>query len=504
MNRIRIFTLIAVAAAALISSCAKEEQYSSDERLTAIFDAWVEQYGEGAVKKDEGIYMKLIEEGQKAGASSPRENDWVKINYTMRNLSPVVSTEFATRYSDVASRLGISKLYTHYEPEYVQFHSGEQSMMMLGIYNALKYMKEGDKYRVYIPSGMAFQDMGSELYMPNVYGYSSQYFNIGGNTHIIVDLELVAVIPNPETEEVNLVRRYATEVMGLSLTDTLAENVYKRTLFYSSNDDEEEIGTGVSILYRYMGAFFDGFIFDTNIADSAINKGQFMPFKAYDLMATTTGGTIGMTIETLEPSIVLAGLDSAFVHMRYGEVAEVVMTSASAYGSDGSYPADDNGSAVAATVIQPYTPLRFVIQAAPKYGNGTKTFPYTVKGLRRDGVQQNVWFWGYVVGAVHGNDISQTEFKYTRDRWNVVLGESGTTTNYDDCIAIELPAGKIREELNLPSSIKRYAMRVLVRGDAVDYMGTVGIVNISEYKVVAIYNESYDAAKLYPESEWID
>lgn len=500
MNKFRIFTVIAIAAA-LLSSCADDEGYNTDQQLKVIFDSYMAEHGAGAIRMPEGIYMEKLQESQKEGAMTPRKNNWVKINYTMRNMSPVLSTEFLTRNSTVAKRLGIDKMYTHYSPEYMEY--AENGEIMSGIYHALKYMKEGDIYRVYIPSYMAFQGSGSENMHPTIYGYSVPYFNVGANTHVIVDLELVEVVPNPEAAEIEQVRRYATEVMGLSLSDTVMENVFKRTLYYTSNDTED-VGLETTILYRYMGTFLDGFIFDTNIADSAINKGQYIPTNSYKLAATTTTGMTGITIETMEPVAVIAGLDSAFCHMRFGEVAEVVMPSSAAYGNSGNYPTDDNGYAAAGTIIQPYTPLRFVIQAGPKYGNGTRTFPYYVQGLKRDGVQNDVWFWGYLVGAVHGNDISGAEFKYVRDRWNILLGETGNTTDIELCTPVELPAGPMREALNLPSNIKRFTMRVLLRGDVTNYLGTLGITNVTEYYVTEIYSVTYDPDELYPEDQWID
>lgn len=501
MKKLQFLTVI-VAVAALLASCAKPVDYSVDEQLNVIFEAYVQEHAAGAVKMDEGIYMEKLRESPKVGGITPRDSNWVKINYTMRNMSPVLSTEFATRYAPIAERLGIDKPYTYYAPEYMKY--GDDGEMLLGIYYALGHMKEGEIYRVYIPSYLAFDQDGSEDTYPPAYGYGVENFQVSPNSHIIVDLELAEVVPDPEVAEIEQVRRYATQAMGLSLSDTLTENVYMRTLFYSSTETED-VGRETTILYRYMGSFLDGFIFDTNIADSAINRGQYIPGRAYTLSATTTTGIAGISIETLEPVAVIAGLDSALCHMKYGEVAEVVMPSSYAYGEEGNYPTGDDGGAVMGTIIPPYTPLRFVVQAGPKYGNGTRAFPYHVQGLQRDGAQNDVWFWGYVVGAVHGSDMSGAVFgRYVRDRWNIILGESGNTAMADFAVPVELPAGQMREDLNLASNVKRYTMRVLVRGDVTNYLGTLGITNVTEYYITETYDVTVDPDRVYPPDQWID
>ena len=93
----------------------------------------------------------------------------------------------------------------------------------------------------------------------------------------------------------------------------------------------------------------------------------------------------------------------------------------------------------------------------------------------------DVWVMGYIVGGDLSNSSGSFEGPFTADS-NLILGPKSTTTNRSSCLAIQLPSGKIRDELNLVSNPELLGKKVCLKGDVVEsYFGLVGMKSLSEY-----------------------
>ena len=97
--------------------------------------------------------------------------------------------------------------------------------------------------------------------------------------------------------------------------------------------------------------------------------------------------------------------------------------------------------------------------------------------------QKDIWVYGYIVGgdlttSASGNAKTTGITKAT----HFAMADRSTITDKTACIAVELPAGKVRDALNLVSHPDLVGTRVYVKGEIVEkYFGTVGLKGTSDY-----------------------
>lgn len=493
MRRYFLIIAVIVSAAAMAVSCSKPVPDDTDDQRNVAFEAWMSVYGDGAVKDESGIYIKKIDSIPIPGAVRPRDNDWVRVNYTFTNLA--TGNVFATRDAQVAKQMGVYQDYTHYAPAFEQRTSSSDSIMIKGVYYGLKNMREGEKWRLYIPFELAYP-AGSSNYFPQIYGYGVSRWQVASKTPVIVDLELVEVIVNAVDYETDEVQRYAAARFGQGINDTVAEGVYFKHISYGLDTAHVIYSKDSTLRISYVGTFLDNFMFDTNIADSAIRRGRYWPSKKY-LPVTTKydvyeqSGSENDGVTDMDEDISrLKGFSPVYKKLRYGETVEVVMTSSNAFGYEGDMPSFLNTQTgeeeqAPGTIIPPYTPLRFFLKAMSLLGDGTQGDPYIPSGVIRDmGNKTDVWVTGYVVGAALGAtlDGSEMQINVTTDT-NILLADEASETDPNDCIAIELPEGPVRNALNLMTNRGLYKYKVTVRGNVRTYKGAPGVVDVTSYYV---------------------
>lgn len=97
--------------------------------------------------------------------------------------------------------------------------------------------------------------------------------------------------------------------------------------------------------------------------------------------------------------------------------------------------------------------------------------------------QKDIWVYGYIVGgdlttSASGNAKTTGITKAT----HFAMADRSTITDKTACIAVELPAGKVRDALNLVAHPDLVGTRVYVKGEIVEkYFGTVGLKGTSDY-----------------------
>lgn len=477
MKRIIVSIFYVVVCLLLLSSCAKEKEMSNDEKQRMSLKAWIDLYGDGAEEQPSGLYIKKLYSNPDPKASSPKQGYWVQVNYTCRTLDGDV---FATRDSTVTRMQGTFRSYTHYDPEYFSLYrgSGHYFQTPPGAYEALLQMKEGDKWRLYMPSSLGYGEYG--LAPDN--GYEGQY-ELGENMPIIIDLELVKVMQYPVVYEEDQVMAYAMQKWNMSPTDTVKSNIYVHSVY--SIGDTATVKYNKTAEVYYVGRFLDGFVFDTNIADTAKKYNMYVPDRLNsDGENYYQPRTIDFTDFLENPNgselEYISGFYYSLLTMKYGETATAVFTSSYAYGYAGSY--DDNR-----TVIQPYTPLMFDLITVAKGGEGTPDLPYFVYGvLNFSGVALNVWVTGYVVGVVDGDSVlddSKFEEPFTT-KTNILIADQPDEKRANYVVAIELPEGsQFANALNLVDNPDLLGKRIRVIGDIRYYLGVNGVINITGYSI---------------------
>ncbi len=496
MRKIIFACVVCTVVGALAVSCSKNESESDETLRDRSFEAWIQVYAPNAERLDGGIYVEKIYSSEQVGALTPEDMDtWVMINYT--GTAMATGDVFVTRDPEVAKHQGTFYDYTHYTPDYVPFtpynsdYYGSDLDLIMGNYLALGHMKEGDIWRVYIPSDLAY---GSS-------GYSYEYSGFGGQnalgTYIPVtmELELVKVVTDPETYEASLVQNYAVGELQVGLTDTISENVYIKTISPSTDTMLVKEDSIVSIYY--VGRFLDGFVFDTNIEDTAAkyNLTQYATSDdQYDLLSVQVGASEDDDIATTE-NTVITGMNLALTNMTYGTTATVIFTSTYGYGSTGQFPtftSDDYGNVDMGTIIPPYTPLIFDITVAPHYGDGSLLYPYTTYAIQHllDDEVDDIWVTGYINGVVDGdyymNWIDTLEvIEESEIRDNIMLASTTHGTKPEDCFPVYLPEGTIRDALNIPDNQGSvFRQHIKLYGNIRKYKGTRGLVDVTDYRIL--------------------
>ena len=96
---------------------------------------------------------------------------------------------------------------------------------------------------------------------------------------------------------------------------------------------------------------------------------------------------------------------------------------------------------------------------------------------------KDVWVCGYIVGG----DLTSANASFDEpfsSRTNLLLGPKSSTADKDACLSVQLPAGSLRDELNLVDNPQNLRRKVYIRGDIVEaYFGIPGIKNISQYSM---------------------
>lgn len=92
----------------------------------------------------------------------------------------------------------------------------------------------------------------------------------------------------------------------------------------------------------------------------------------------------------------------------------------------------------------------------------------------------DVWVCGYIVGG----DLTSASASFKApfsSRTNILLGPKSSTNVKSSCLSVQLPAGELRDMLNLVDNPSLLGRKVYLRGKIVDaYYGIPGIKNISE------------------------
>lgn len=127
----------------------------------------------------------------------------------------------------------------------------------------------------------------------------------------------------------------------------------------------------------------------------------------------------------------------------------------------------------------------------PPSGDNSESNPYTcaqVIALNPSSTTvataTGVWVSGYIVGYMpaSGTTLNKAVFDASADgATNLVLGPTADCKDYTKCIAIQLPKGTLRDDLNLQQNPGNLGKQVLLFGDVMKYCSGPGLKNTSKY-----------------------
>lgn len=116
------------------------------------------------------------------------------------------------------------------------------------------------------------------------------------------------------------------------------------------------------------------------------------------------------------------------------------------------------------------------------FGNGSKYNPYNIIQSQLFQGEMDVWTIGYIVGGfkvpnIFGFTTNPKDFRNTV----IAIADTKDETDIDFIIPVELPAGKIRKELNLIDNPHLIGKRIIIRGNLERYYQVPGLKKAKDY-----------------------
>lgn len=121
-------------------------------------------------------------------------------------------------------------------------------------------------------------------------------------------------------------------------------------------------------------------------------------------------------------------------------------------------------------------------------GAGTKDAPYSVTAAKNayvEGSQKAAWVEGYIVGGVDGKSITDNAVfsAATATNTNILISDNPAATSVNECIPVQLPAGAVRDALNLVNNPGNLGKKVKLNGSIEKYFGVAGFKTVTAYEI---------------------
>ena len=308
--------------ALVLCSCAEDKNESDRSIQERILDAYIKEKFPQAKKLESGLVMIDFQQG--SGEELERR-DGGYFEYTTQSLS---GDYIETTDEELAKQLGSFSNSNYYGP--VLYEMGYKTTYK-GLEELMIGMKIGGKAKFILPPWLS------------VTGSNGDRWEESAN--LIYEIELKEVINNIDNWEADTMRRYAAiHYPGL---DTLSSHFYFKKLHDAKADSLES----ETVQVRYIGRLLDGWVFDTNIADTAKKYGIYDTENDYNALDFKHSNDI----ETMEQdNSMVRGFCMALKDMSYGDKAFTMFGSKYGYDYTGKDP------------IGPYQPLIFWLYIEPK------------------------------------------------------------------------------------------------------------------------------------------
>ena len=346
--------LLLVLPSILLISCAKEETESAETIQDKLLRSYITVVHLDTLQPTTmGYYVMKINEGTGA---TPKIGDWIKWDQTQRYLDETVIS--VTEKSDAIEYNLFDKYMqtTHYVPNYGYLDENYIAQCLADVFPK---MKTGAQYRLFVP-GRFMSTKGS----------STQT----GSVSYILDIVLREVIEKPQEYELNQVLDYLyLNHPDININDSIKNGLYAKVTYTAPDITWELDSLGVlqpiekdtasavdgrTVYVTYVGRFLDGFVFDTNIIDSAKTHNIYDPSRAYDTLSFAIGN-----------DNVVPGFEEIVKKLKTGDAGIGFFTSEWGYGIYGSSGTTNNydeyGNVIESTLsssIQSYTPLFFDVR----------------------------------------------------------------------------------------------------------------------------------------------
>jgi len=307
--------------ALVLFSCAVEKDESERSVQQRILDAFVDVNYPNAKRLESGLVIISSQEGT---GDTLNKYEAGFFEYSIRDLNFTYSK---TTDEELAKVLGTFANSNYYGPQL--FELGYESIYA-GLEEAMYKMREGGKISFILPPWLT-------------YTTSEKMLNLSVST--IYEMELKEVVGNMLIWQQDTMKAYTnTHYPGL---DTLKSNFYFKKLVDAGGDTLKNESANV----YYIGRLLDGWVFDTNIADTAKKYGIYDSSKDYSPLEVIYNEDL---TQMKDDNSLVEGFCMALKEMSFGDVAFTMFYSEYGYGSTGS------------DQIGPYQPLIFWLDVREK------------------------------------------------------------------------------------------------------------------------------------------
>lgn len=323
-KNLKLIVLAALSGIFLLS-CVKEEDESSASIQKRILEAWLEV---NYPNKDYEVTQSglVILSHEKGEGESPENYQAAYIHYNVKWLD---GNYKSTTDKDIAQMLGTYSEAKYYGPELAEIGYGK---ITEGLHEALCMMNNGSKMTIIIPPYLSAND-----YTNNYgYGYTSSKTETQ-TTNLIYEVEMEHVISNLTRFQTDSLEAFKNICYpGL---DSTANGFYFKKLSGTSTDT---ISSGDKAAVWYVGRLLDGYVFDTNIEDTAKKYGLYDASSTYEALTVSYKSTYkemssssddNSNSSSTDGDGYVPGFAKALKSMTYGDHAITFFSSDWGYGS---------------------------------------------------------------------------------------------------------------------------------------------------------------------------
>lgn len=161
--------------------------------------------------------------------------------------------------------------------------------------------------------------------------------------------------------------------------------------------------------------------------------------------------------------------------------AQEILTLGVSVASGGSQDDEEENISISVDTSRTWLSDSYVIGGDNGKGSGSAE-ALTVTQARSSVGREDVWVSGYVVGG----DLTSTSASYEapfKSRTCILLGSRSSISDRSSCISVQLPAGEIRDALNLVDNPHLLGKKIAVKGNVVaSYYGLVGLKDCSDWE----------------------
>ena len=116
-------------------------------------------------------------------------------------------------------------------------------------------------------------------------------------------------------------------------------------------------------------------------------------------------------------------------------------------------------------------------------GDGSETSPFGVDAVLGGATGSGVWVECYVVGWIADKSFDTAQFNSDATvKTNLLVAASANETDLTKCVPVQLPAGAVRNALNLQENPSVYKKHLMLKGNLEAYFGQKGVKAVTEYK----------------------